>query len=84
MNLQINRWGNSLAVRLPAHLVRQLGLHEGSQVSVELTPEGSIKLSPQTPQRPAMTRVELLEQIAQLHKTMPITQPVARDAWNRY
>ena len=53
-------------------------------MSVELTPEGSIKLSPQTPQRPAMTRVELLEQIAQLHKTMPITQPVARDEWNRY
>lgn len=87
MNLQINRWGNSLAVRLPAHLMRQLGLHEGSQVVVELTPDGSIKLSPQTPQtpqQPAMTRAELLAQIALLHKTVPITQPVARDEWNRY
>lgn len=31
MELQVNRWGNSLAVRLPAQLARQMGLEEGSQ-----------------------------------------------------
>lgn len=84
MDLQINRWGNSLALRLPAQLVRQLGLHEGSQVSAELTPEGCLTLSPQRPQYPATTRAELLAQIAELHKKIPITQPVARDEWSRY
>ncbi len=84
MDLQINRWGNSLAVRLPAQLVRQLGLQEGSQLSAELTPEGDLKLSPHAPQRPATTRAELLAQIAQLHKQVPITQPVPREEWNRY
>jgi antitoxin MazE len=84
MDLQINRWGNSLAVRLPAQLARKLGLREGSQVSAELTPEGSLKLSPHEPQRPATSRVELLEQIAQLHKMVPITQPVPREEWSRY
>lgn len=84
MDLQINRWGNSLAVRLPAQLVRQLGLQEGSQVSAELTPEGDLKLSPHAPQRPAASRAELLEQIAQLHKLVPITQPVPRDEWSSY
>jgi antitoxin MazE len=84
MDLQINRWGNSLAVRLPAQLVRQLGLHEGSQVSAELTAEGDLKLSPHAPQRPAASRAELLEQIAQLHKHVPITQPVPREEWSRY
>lgn len=84
MELQVNRWGNSLAVRLPAQLVRQLGLHEGSQVSAELTPEGDLKLSPRAPQRPAATRAELLAQIAQLHEQVPVTQPVPRDQWSRY
>ncbi len=84
MDLQINRWGNSLAVRLPAQLVRQLGLHEGSQVSAELTPEGGVTLSPLRPQRPATTRAEMLAQIAELHKKIPFTQPVAREEWNRY
>lgn len=84
MDLQINRWGNSLAVRLPAKLARQLGLHEGSQVSAELTPEGDLKLSPHAPQRPATSRAELLQQIAQLHKLVPTTQPVPREEWSRY
>lgn len=32
--MQIAKWGNSLAVRLPRRLVRELGLREGDQVSV--------------------------------------------------
>lgn len=32
--MQIAKWGNSLAVRLPAELVRQLGLREGDQVEL--------------------------------------------------
>jgi antitoxin MazE len=33
----VARWGNSLAVRLPAELVRELGLREGDHV--ELRPD---------------------------------------------
>ncbi|MEI7784813.1 MAG: AbrB/MazE/SpoVT family DNA-binding domain-containing protein [Betaproteobacteria bacterium] len=84
MDLQVNRWGNSLAVRLPAQLARQLGLEAGSQVSAELTPEGALKLSPRAPLRPASTRAELLAQIAQLHQQLPLTQPVPREEWSRY
>jgi antitoxin MazE len=31
MHLQIAKWGNSLAVRIPAAHVRQTGLKEGDQ-----------------------------------------------------
>lgn len=34
--MQISRWGNSLAVRLPAAVVEILGLKEGDQVEVEV------------------------------------------------
>ena len=32
--MQVAKWGNSLAVRLPADLVRELGLKEGDQVDL--------------------------------------------------
>lgn len=39
--MQIARWGNSLAVRLPARLVEEMGLKEGDQI--ELVPgQGSL------------------------------------------
>ena len=31
-SMQVAKWGNSLAVRLPADLVRELGLREGDEV----------------------------------------------------
>lgn len=32
--MQVSRWGNSLAVRLPAALVKELGLSEGDDVQI--------------------------------------------------
>ena len=45
--MQVSKWGNSLAVRLPATVVDALGLKEGDQILVKvLALEGNkIKLS---------------------------------------
>ena len=40
----VSRWGNSLAVRLPAKLVKQLGLEEGDNVVAEAADDGSLRL----------------------------------------
>lgn len=32
--MHVAKWGNSLAVRLPAELVRELGLKEGDQIDL--------------------------------------------------
>lgn len=32
--MQVAKWGNSLAVRLPAELVREMGLKEGDQIDL--------------------------------------------------
>ncbi|MFO1210433.1 MAG: AbrB/MazE/SpoVT family DNA-binding domain-containing protein [Amaricoccus sp.] len=32
--MQVARWGNSLAVRLPARLVAELGLKEGDEIEI--------------------------------------------------
>lgn len=36
--MQIAKWGDGLAVRLPADLVESLGLKEGDEVGVSITP----------------------------------------------
>ena len=45
--MQVSKWGNSLAVRIPAHIVRQLGLEEGDSVDAVFTrmrsPEDSLR-----------------------------------------
>ena len=32
--MQVSRWGNSLAVRLPARVVEALGLKEGDEIEI--------------------------------------------------
>jgi antitoxin MazE len=32
--MQVSRWGNSLAVRLPAAVVERLGLKEGDEIEI--------------------------------------------------
>lgn len=34
--MQVARWGNSLAVRLPAAVVRELGLREGDDIEIDI------------------------------------------------
>ena len=34
MRLKVAKWGNSLAVRLPAKLVSELGLSEGDEIEI--------------------------------------------------
>ncbi|MBK4738242.1 AbrB/MazE/SpoVT family DNA-binding domain-containing protein [Noviherbaspirillum pedocola] len=44
MNLQVAKWGNSLAVRIPADLVRRFGLNDGDQLQASLTVDGGLCL----------------------------------------
>jgi antitoxin MazE len=46
MRLQLAKWDNSLAVRLPAECVRATGLRQGDSVDAEITPVGKITPTP--------------------------------------
>ncbi len=46
INLQIAKWGNSLAMRLPADLVRRFGLRDGDSVEAQLTADGALTIRP--------------------------------------
>lgn len=44
MELQIAKWGNSLALRLPSSVVRRLGLRDGLTVRAEVTADGALAI----------------------------------------
>lgn len=44
MNLQIAKWGNSLALRIPADYVRSIGIKEGDHVQANITIDGGISI----------------------------------------
>ncbi|HWH84600.1 MAG TPA: AbrB/MazE/SpoVT family DNA-binding domain-containing protein [Burkholderiaceae bacterium] len=42
--MQVSKWGNSLAIRLPAAVVEVLGLKEGDQVEVDVANARTLSL----------------------------------------
>ena len=44
--MQVSKWGNSLAIRLPAAVVDALGLKEGDQVEIQVSRQESVRGDP--------------------------------------
>jgi antitoxin MazE len=47
MELMVSKWGNSLAVRLPAESARKIGVGEGDTLVAEVSADGSLILAPE-------------------------------------
>ena len=74
MNLQIAKWGNSLAVRIPADYVRRVGIKEGDRVQASLTIDGGISI------RAAMwNRKAFANELKQSREAMPISESVIEE-----
>lgn len=84
MELQVNRWGNSLAMRLPAALVRDLELEEGSRVSTRELGQKLLSIDSAQGAQQLAARKQWIADIRALHKTMPVTQPIAKEDLSRY
>lgn len=63
--MQVARWGNSLAVRIPASVVQTLKLQEGDELVVRIAPDGAFEVTrPPTPE-------EVLARIRRLRGRLP-------------
>ena len=71
----ICRWGNSLAVRLPADCLRQAGLREGDQIEIVVAPDGRLSLEPLR----QLDRSALIDDLRELQATMPLTPSVMEE-----
>ena len=47
MELIVSKWGNSLAVRLPAESARKIGVGEGDTLIAEVSADGRLVLAPE-------------------------------------
>jgi antitoxin MazE len=74
VDLQVAKWGNSLALRIPAEVVRRLGLSEGSTVEAQLTVDGSLSIRPARWNRKAFAR-----ELAEARSAMPMSEPVMEE-----
>jgi antitoxin MazE len=72
MRLQIGKWGNSLAVRLPVSLTQQAMLKEGDVLEAELGPNGALQLSPVH----SFDKSAFLAELDKLHESLPRTESV--------
>ncbi len=78
MQLTISRWGNSLAVRIPADLARQLALAEGAQVECHATEDGVLELIPAGTQARAERLQRHFTQVNQRLANQKLTTPSAQ------
>ncbi len=74
MELQVSKWGNSLALRIPSEIVRRLGLRDGATVQAQLTVDGSLSIRPAQWDRKAFA-LELTE----ARDTMPMSDSVMEE-----
>ena len=54
MNIQISKWGNSLALRIPAAFTKEIQLKDGDKVEATLSKDGSLMIRPQKLDRKAI------------------------------
>lgn len=67
VNLQIAKWGNSLAVRIPVDYVRKIGIKEGDQLEARLGVDGALNLRPANWSRKAFT-----QELTRQHDKVPM------------
>jgi len=74
--MQVSKWGNSLAVRLPASVVQQLNLKAGDHVELEVYGEGKFGI------RKDPTREEALINLRELRRPFPPNYKFDREEAN--
>ncbi|KNH05046.1 Programmed cell death antitoxin ChpS [Candidatus Burkholderia brachyanthoides] len=73
MELSIQKWGNSAAVRLPSAFLEQVHLSLGDKLTVNVRPEGIVLI-------PARPKYSLEELVAQCDPNASMPEDLA--AWN--
>ncbi len=76
--MQVSKWGNSLAVRLPAAVVDALELKEGDQIEVRIAGPREFEISRDR------SREVAIERLRQLRRPLPPGFTFDRVAANEY
>jgi antitoxin MazE len=80
MKTSVQRWGNSLAVRIPKSFAIEIGVGEDSPIEISLR-DGHLLVSPLP--RPQPTLEDLLAKVTEenRHAEVEVEGPLGREAW---
>ncbi|MCI0628066.1 MAG: AbrB/MazE/SpoVT family DNA-binding domain-containing protein [Acidobacteria bacterium] len=80
MRLQVQKWGNSLALRIPKPFAQDAAVEEGTLVDVSVS-EGKLVVTPV--RKRTITLKQLLTKVhrGNLHGEVDSGPPVGREAW---
>jgi antitoxin MazE len=80
MKTRIQKWGNSLALRIPSAFARSLGLEQDSQVELTMT-RTQLVIAPVRQPKPKLA--ELLDRItpANVHREVDAGKAQGRESW---
>ena len=70
--MQVSKWGNSLAIRLPAAVVEALELKEGDEIDIYIAEDRKFEVTRNKPRQLALERLRRLSR-----------EPPARVTFNR-
>jgi antitoxin MazE len=81
MHSQIGKWGNSLALRIPSAIARQIELREGGEVDISVR-EGALVVAP-VKRAVRYDLDELLEGMTDenRHAEIAFGEPVGKEVW---
>ena len=65
--MQVAKWGNSLAVRLPAKLVEELGLCEGDEIEIVKARGKSLEIQKVEQRRKALEKLRAMRGLIPAH-----------------
>lgn len=80
METNIQKWGNSLAVRLPRQIAKKLSMHEGTRVRVAESEDGIVV---QVMVSPQYTRTNLIKGISpkNVHHEYDFGESQGKEIW---
>ena len=82
MNIQVGKWGNSLGVRIPGTLAKELGLHDGSELDLQQV-SGTLILRPVVRNEIEYSLEEMLARVTpeSLHGETDWGAPAGKEEW---
>jgi antitoxin MazE len=76
----VARWGNSLAVRIPQHVVKEIQLAEGAEVDL-LIIDGNLVIKPRSRRRYSLEELVSAITPENLHSEVESGIAVGNEAW---
>lgn len=80
MKTMIQRWGNSLALRIPKTFAEEMSVREGDEVEMNIT-RGRLVVAPRPPRDYRLADLVAEIRPGNLHKEIVVRGPQGKEAW---